>query len=177
MEEGQVPILDMRDHAIYRVDLEWPPPLPVDSLIKLSEIEKKMMLNLESRRGAMRDMGEQFPDEKLEELFLETKEDLVHAAAIDIIKSKIQAFIMEAFGVIPEGGGQPVPPEPAPAGGTGGAASAPAPKPTPPPGLGSISDLVSGMDSGLISEIVTQATLPRVPMQRNIDKSSQGEAN
>ena len=179
MEEGQVPILDMRDHAIYRVDLEWPPPLPVDSLIKLSEIEKKMMLNLESRRGAMRDMGEQFPDEKLEELFLETKEDLVHTAALDIIKSKIQSFIMEAFGVVPEGGGEPVPPTPAaPAGnGSGGGASAPAPQPKPPPGLGNISELVAGMDSGLISEIVTQATLPRVPMQRNIDKSDQGQGN
>jgi hypothetical protein len=125
----------------------------------------------------MRDMGEQFPDEKLEELFLETKEDLVHAAAIDIIKSKIQSFIMEAFGVVPEGGGEPVPPEPAPAGNGAGGAAATASKPKPPPGLGSISALVQGMDSGLIQEIVTQATLPRVPSQRNIDKGSQGQAN
>jgi hypothetical protein len=176
-EEGQSLILDMQDPDVYRVDLEWPPPLPVDSLIKLGEIEKKMMLNLESRRGAMRDMGEQFPDEKLEELFLETKEDLVHAAAIDIIKSKIQSFIMEAFGVVPEGGGEPVPPEPAPAGNGAGGAAATASKPKPPPGLGSISALVQGMDSGLIQEIVTQATLPRVPSQRNIDKGSQGQAN
>ena len=62
--EVQLPMLDPADPVTYDLDIVWPPPLPVDIVIKLNEIMMKMQLGLESKRGALLDLGEQFPDEK-----------------------------------------------------------------------------------------------------------------
>ena len=70
--EVQLPMLDPADPVTYDLDIVWPPPLPVDIVIKLNEIMMKMQLGLESKRGALLDLGEQFPDEKRQELFEET---------------------------------------------------------------------------------------------------------
>jgi hypothetical protein len=51
------------------------PPLPVDTLIKLNEIQVKMALGLESKRGALADLGDEFPDEKIQEIFEELVQD------------------------------------------------------------------------------------------------------
>ena len=49
--------------------------MPMDKLIKINEIQAMMAMNLESRRGALRDLGHSFPDQKLREIFEEVMED------------------------------------------------------------------------------------------------------
>ena len=78
-------------------------------LIKLEEIQLKLGLRLESRKGALADLGEEFPDEKLLELAQELIED-TSQAAIDMIKAQVAAVLMELTGTVPDNGVQPVPP-------------------------------------------------------------------
>lgn len=104
MEDGQPDMVDVLDPMAYQVTLEWPPPLPVDTLIKLNEINAKMGLGLESKEGALRDLGEAFPDEKLQELFEEQIEDTKREGAQAIINAHIQALIMQMTGVNPADG-------------------------------------------------------------------------
>ena len=72
--------------------------MPMDTLIKINEIQAKMAMNLESRRGALRDLGEQFPDQKLREIFEEVLEDTKEQGALDLIRCQIAAFNMMATG-------------------------------------------------------------------------------
>ena len=104
IEDGQPDEVNVLDPMAYHVTLEWPPPLPVDTLIKLNEINAKMGLGLESREGALRDLGEAFPDEKLQELFEEQIEDVKREGAQQIITAHIQALIMQMTGVNPADG-------------------------------------------------------------------------
>ena len=62
-----------------------------------------MAMNLESRRGALRDLGVQFPDQKLREIFEEVMEDTKEQGALDLIRSQIAAFKMMATGMTPDG--------------------------------------------------------------------------
>jgi hypothetical protein len=62
-----------------------------------------MAMNLESRRGALRDLGVQFPDQKLREIFEEVVEDTKEQGALDLIRSQIGAFNMMATGMTPDG--------------------------------------------------------------------------
>jgi hypothetical protein len=77
-------------------------------------------MNLESRRGALRDLGVQFPDQKLREIFEEVLEDSKEQGALDLIRNQIAAFNMLATGMTPDGqpmmsmdaAGNPVPATP-----------------------------------------------------------------
>jgi hypothetical protein len=162
-EKGQQPVLDPRDPAAFDIDIEWPPPLPVDKLIKLEEIAQKMSLKLESRVGALRDLNEEFPDEKIEELRLEQMEDAKRDAELQIYKSTVAGIIMALTGVIPPDQGEPVPPEPPQPGANAGTDNAPqqvtANTPNLPP------ELVA-MQQQMFQEIVTNAYMPRVPVRR-----------
>jgi hypothetical protein len=79
-----------------------------------------MAMNLESRRGALRDLGVQFPDQKIREIFEEVLEDTREQGALDLIRSQIAAFNMMATGMTPDGQplmgqdaeGNPVPAQP-----------------------------------------------------------------
>ena len=94
--------------------------MPMDKLIKINEIQAKMAMNLESRRGALRDLGVEFPDQKLREIFEEVLEDTKEQGALDLIRSQIAAFTMMATGMTPDGQplmgqdaeGNPVPAQP-----------------------------------------------------------------
>ena len=77
--------------------------MPMDTLIKINEIQAKMAMNLESRRGALRDLGIQFPDQKIREIFEEVMEDTKEQGALDLIRSQIAAFNMMATGMTPDG--------------------------------------------------------------------------
>ena len=75
-------------------------------------------MSLESRRGALRDLGTQFPDQKIREIFEEVLEDTKEQGALDLIRSQIAAFNLMATGMTPDGQpmmtadaeGNPVPP-------------------------------------------------------------------
>jgi hypothetical protein len=108
----QVEFADPSDPLVYVTDIDWPSPLPVDKLIKLNEIQGMMAMNLESRRGALKELGEQFPDEKLREIFDELVEDANRDGALRMIQAQVDSAIQELTGLLPQPDGTLVPPTP-----------------------------------------------------------------
>ena len=104
--------LDPNDPNTYKTTIHWPDPLPVDALIKLNEVQAKMALGIESKKGALRALGEEFPNEKMIEVFEELRDDAVDQGALDMIRAQIGQAVMIATGLLPNGGGL----EPAPSG-------------------------------------------------------------
>lgn len=113
LEDGQEEELDPGDPEIYLTTCEWPEPLPVDVLVKLNEIQLKMELGLESKRGALKDLGEEFPDEKMQEIFEELLKDVKEQGALDMLRSQIHSAILQETGIPPEGVDAPDPATPA----------------------------------------------------------------
>jgi len=103
LQPDQIPQLDPAAPVSYRSYVDWPSPMPMDTLITINEIQAKMAMNLESRRGALKDLGVQFPDQKLREIFEEVVEDTKEQGALDLIRSQIAAFTMMATGMTPDG--------------------------------------------------------------------------
>ena len=75
----------------------------MDVLVKINEIQAKMALGLESKRGALRDLGEQFPDQKMQEIFEEILEDTKEQGALDLLRAQTAQIQMAATGMMPDG--------------------------------------------------------------------------
>ena len=116
IKPGQLGQLDLANPQTYESIVHFPPPLPLDKLIVLNEIQQKMNMNLESREGALRQLGEEFPDEKLEEIRAELIADAKSDGALNLIKQQINSAITSLTGMMPDG---TLPPGAAPADGTG----------------------------------------------------------
>lgn len=101
IQEGQPFAIDPTDPLVYFSDIDWPSPLPVDRLVKLNEITAMMNMNMESRRGALKDLGEQFPDEKLQEIFDELHEDAIRDGALRLTRTQIDSVILALTGMVP----------------------------------------------------------------------------
>jgi len=97
--------LDPADPVTYKTTCHWPDPLPVDVLIKLNEVQAKMGLGLESKRGALRTLGEEFPNEKMEEIFEELMDDAIDQGSLTMLTSQIQSAVMMATGMLPNNEG------------------------------------------------------------------------
>lgn len=104
-EPDQLTQLDPNDPNTYKTTIHWPEPLPVDALIKLNEIQSKMALGLESKRGALKALGEEFPNEKMIEIFEELRDDALDQGALDMLRAQIGQAVMLATGLLPDGGG------------------------------------------------------------------------
>ncbi|MCA1781849.1 MAG: phage portal protein [Dermatophilaceae bacterium] len=102
LKPGQYPVLDLSDPLTYQTTTDFPPPLPTDILIKLNEIEGKMSLGLESKRGALKELGEEFPDEKMAEVYEELREDIHEQAGLDLLRGHYQTVMAMALGIVPE---------------------------------------------------------------------------
>jgi len=172
-EDDQPLVLDPTDPVVYDIDVHFTSPLPIDIIVKLEEIQQKLALKLESRRGAMRDLGEQFPDEKLRELAEELLEDAKDQAAVDMLKAQIGAVVMALTGLVPEGAGEPVPPQPVQTGPDG----TPVPQPDPPPAQAAaqgipLPDLeaLTGVNAkNLAADVAARAYGMRKSSQRDLD--------
>lgn len=107
---GQAIVLDPSDPITFRTETDFPPPLPTDVLIKLNELQGKMGMGLESKRGALRELGEAFPEEKMAEIFDELKADTLEQGALDLLRGEVMQTIAAATGMLVdgEGGGEPV---------------------------------------------------------------------
>jgi hypothetical protein len=116
IKEGQLPQLNLLDPITYQSVIHFPPPLPLDKLIVLNEIRQKMDMQLESREGALRQLGEEFPHEKLEEIRAELIADAKSDGALALIKQQINSAITSLTGMMPDG---TLPPGAAPGDGTG----------------------------------------------------------
>ncbi|MGW3860690.1 phage portal protein [Streptomyces sp. NPDC005047] len=161
--DDQPLVIDLTDPQVYDTTCEWPPPLPVDVLVKLNEVQAKLALGLESKRGALRDLGETFVDEKMQEIFDERLAESKEDGALEFIKAQIASAILRSTGLPPTGVESP---PPAPAGGSSsqdaksGATSA---GPLPGlPGTGSGKDIES-----VLSELVTLSKGTKLAQRRN----------
>jgi hypothetical protein len=101
IKEGQYPQLDPNDQVTYINYAQFPQPLPLDKLIVLSEIQTKLGMGLESKEGALRQLGEEFPEEKLLEIRQELMADAQADGALQLIKVQIQKQIMDMTGMMP----------------------------------------------------------------------------
>jgi hypothetical protein len=119
LQDDQLPMLDPMDPITYENTVNFQPPLPVDQLVKLNELQVKMALGLESKKGALRELGEEQPDEKLQELFHELIDDTEQQAALEFLRSQAASFTVNMTGMIPPDGPQPNPPPPANGNGDG----------------------------------------------------------
>ena len=75
----------------------------MDVLVTIQEIQAKMALGLESKRGALRDLGEQFPDQKMQEIFEELMEDTKEQGALQLLAAQTAQIQMAATGMMPDG--------------------------------------------------------------------------
>ncbi|MEX0651463.1 MAG: phage portal protein, partial [Actinomycetota bacterium] len=99
LKPGQLPVLDPADPLTYQTTADFPPPLPTDVIIKLEELQRTMGLGLESKRGALRELGEEFPDERIAEIYEELREDIMSQGALDLLRTSIQVSISSALGI------------------------------------------------------------------------------
>jgi hypothetical protein len=148
--------LDPNDPITYKTTCHWPDPLPVDVLIKLNEVQAKMALGLESKRGALRTLGEEFPNEKMEEIFEELMDDAIDQGSLSMLTSQIQMAVMLATGMVPEGGG----PAATSAGGSDVSSAGNSGGPMPGTAVGPV-------ESDLMNQLVSKAYGARFAQRRN----------
>lgn len=179
LEADQYPQLDLADPLTYQSTCHWQPPLPVDNLIVLNEIQLKMALGLISKEGALRELGEEFPQEVLAEIFMEQQADMRMQGALDLDRSNISAAIAQATGMVPQPDGSAMPMVAMGRGnagrssGSGSPATGGASGPNAgggPPAIPLPSPMDSaGVTSGIMNELVTQAYGTKIPQRRNPD--------
>jgi len=104
--------LDPNDPETYRTYCHFPPPLPLDKLIVLNEIQSLLSLGLQSKEGALRDLGEEFPESKLQEIRQELIDDALAEGSLNLIKTEIQNEIVALTGMMSGPDGQATPADP-----------------------------------------------------------------
>jgi hypothetical protein len=97
-EPDQVIQLDPADPETYRTYCHFPPPLPLDKLIVLNEIQSLLSLGLQSKEGALRELGEEFPAAVLQEIRKELIDDAVADGALRLVQTEIDQEIMAMTG-------------------------------------------------------------------------------
>ena len=185
--DGQPNQVDPLDPQVYDIDVLWPPPLPQDQLVLLNEIQAKLMLELESKKGALKQLGEQFPDEQLQELWIEQVEDLKMNAAKRIVNAQVDAAIIQLTGIVPQDAGEPVQgaettqTETRKPDGTKttqtkettpGVQGPSTPALPSLPGIGDIGTVMGDLGAQTIKDLVVQAYGTKLPQRRITDKNS-----
>lgn len=162
-ERDQATALDPGDPLTYKTMIHWPEPLPVDQLIKLNEVQAKMALGLESKRGALRILGEEFPNEKMDEIFEELQDDAMDQGALDMLNAQIQLAVMLATGMATGPGG----PETASAGGANVSSASGSPEGGAGPMPGPI---VTPQEEQMVNQLVSKAYGARFAQRRVPDE-------
>ena len=160
LKEGQLPVLNINDPITYRSYVHFPQPLPLDKLIALNEVQSMMSLGLESKEGALRTLGEEFPDEKLMEIRQELIDDAKADGALNLVKTQIANEIASLTGMMPGPDGTASPmqgPEGQPIAGNPGAAT---------PILDEAQMFVQSAESGLRQRLVVEAYGTKIPQRR-----------
>lgn len=160
LKQGQVSVLNPDDPITYRSYVHFPQPLPLDKLIALNEVQTLMSLQLESKEGALRALGEEFPDEKLMEIRQELIDDAKADGALKLIQTQITNEIASLTGMIPgpEGAAAPMQgPEGQPMAGNPGAAT---------PLLDEAQMFVQASEGALRERLVVEAYGTKIPQRR-----------
>jgi hypothetical protein len=142
--------------------VHFPPPLPLDKLIALNEVQTMLSMGLESKEGALRTLGEEFPAEKMQEIRQELIDDAKADGALQMLKNEIAAEITKLTGFMPgpDGApGQPImnPESGMPMGAQPGAAT---------PVLDGASAMVMQGEQEIRNRLVTEAYGTKLPMRR-----------
>ena len=162
LKPGQVAQLDPNDPITYRSIIQFPQPLPLDKLIALNEAQTMISLGLESKEGALRQLGEEFPAEKMQEIRQELMDDAKADGALQMLKNEIAGEIMKLTGMTtgPDGApGQPImdPETGAPQGGQPSAAT---------PIVDEATAAIAAGEQDLRNRLVTEAYGTRLPQRR-----------
>lgn len=175
--EDNYDVLDPNDPVTYQSYAHFEPPLPIDRLIVLNEIQMLTGLGLESRKGAMRMLGEEFPEEKLEEIRKELIEDAKADGALQLVKAAIAKEIQELTGLLPGADGAELPPmqdgQVNPVSGVEGPATPQMPEPT----LDLPQVLELDAESAIRTDLVTKAYGTKLPQRRAPSQGPDGEDN
>ena len=160
LKQGQVAKLDVNDPITFRSYVHFPQPLPLDKLIAINEVQSMLSLGLESKEGALRILGEEFPIEKLSEIRQELQDEAMADGALKLIQTQIEQDIMALTGSMPEQtgpGGSSAP----------GAPSAEAPAaPTEPVLLDDATIAAQMGDEKVRTRLVTEAYGTQLPQRR-----------
>jgi hypothetical protein len=165
LEQGEAQALDINDPLAIQNSVHFLPPLPLDKLIVLNEIQSKLSLGLESKAGALRALGEEFPYEKLEEIRSELMADAKADGAVKLVQTQIENVIANLTGMLSGGlGGQPVPMAPGqPGGPVEGAEGMPM---MPPPIIDQATIATEQAEQQLRVDLVTRAYGTTLPNRR-----------
>ena len=167
LKPGQAARLDPADPITYRSYVHFPQPLPLDKLIALNEIQSKLSLGIESKEGALRALGEEFPAEKLTEIRQELIDDAVSDGALKLVQTQIENDIMTLTGMSSPTSGNPAAPVQAPKPGPNGEPAGPAvPESQMAPILEPSMLEAQAADQQLRQSLVTQAYGTKIPQRR-----------
>jgi hypothetical protein len=170
--EAQLPQLDPNDPLTYVNYAHFPQPLPLDKIVLLNELQQKMSMGLESKSGALRALGEEFPEEKLEEIRQELISDAEAEGALNLVKVQIQKQIMDMTGMMAGPDGSATPMDPVMLGDgdvLGDGISGPAEQGANDPMLNNTGVEAQG-EAEIRNALVTQAYGTKVPSRRTVDK-------
>jgi hypothetical protein len=175
IKEGQVTQLDPNDPLSYMNYVHFPPPLPLDKLIVLNEIQTKLGMGLESKEGALRALGEEFPEEKLQEIRSELLADAEADGALQLVKIQIQKAIMDMTGMMPgPDGNSAIPMQPTQLGDGDimgdGVEGAPNKDNLEDPEKQAMAEMENGAEAQVRNKLVTDAYGTKIPQRRTVDK-------
>jgi Phage portal protein, SPP1 Gp6-like len=168
LKPGQLAQLDFNDPITYRSIVHFPQPLPLDKLIAINEVQSMLSLGLESKEGALRILGEEFPAEKLTEIRQELLDDARADGALKLLQTQIENDIMNLTGMqSPQGGEAASPVEANPETGQG------IPQSTLPPVVDAASIEAQSGEQQLRVNLVTEAygtSLPNRKVPQDYEK-------
>jgi hypothetical protein len=169
--------LDINDPLTYQNHVQFPSPLPLDKLIVLNEIQTKLGMGLESKEGALRTLGEEFPEEKLQEIRSELRDDALSDGAMTLLKTQIQKEIQDLTGMIPGPGGEGAVPLQPTVLGDGDVMGdqvdgAPTPENIENPANQEGAMAANMQESELRNRLVTEAYGTKIPQRRAVDRDN-----
>lgn len=175
IKEGQLLQLDFTDPITYQNYVQFPQPLPLDKLIVLNEIQTKIGMGLESKEGALRTLGEEFPEEKLQEIRQELISDAGADGALQLVKIQIQKAIMDMTGMMPgPDGNSAIPMQPTELGDgdiMGDGIDGPqTDENVNDPMQQQMAGIEKGQEAAIREKLVTEAYGTKIPQRRTVDK-------
>jgi hypothetical protein len=175
IKEGQLTVLDPNDPITYQSYTQFPPPLPLDKLVLLNELSTKMTMGLESKEGALRALGEEFPEEKLQEVRAELIDDAKAEGALRLVQTEIQKAIMDLTGMMPGPDGSAMPMEPTMLGDgdvLGDGISGPQTEESMTDPMLNTNMMDQQTEIGIRNELLTEAYGTKIPQRRGVDKDN-----
>ena len=175
IKEGQLTQLDVNDPITYQTSVYFPQPLPLDKLVLLNELQMKMQMGLESKEGALRALGEEFPEEKLQEIRAELMEDATSDGALKMVQTQITKQIMDMTGMMPGPDGQAMPMDPAMLGDGDiigdGVVGPENPDTSSIPGVNA-NPITDQAEGALREKLITEAYGTKIPQRRVVEKDN-----